>query len=188
MRTILLSRSLIWFALANFQELHLTRPQDYFYLNQSKCYTLDLEVADECHEFFRLTQSMELVGFSKHKQYLCFCVLSAVLHLGNVQFSKKSTYHSDETVMVANPEVVTIISKLLNVKEETLTAALTCKKTKAAKGEMLVINYKLPDAIATRDAMAKCLYGALFDWIVMQVNHALLSKKDTRDHKGKKGR
>lgn len=33
--------------------------------------------------------------------------------------------------------------------------------------------------------MAKCLYGALFDWIVMQVNHALLAKKDTtRDHQG----
>jgi myosin heavy subunit len=27
--------------------------------------------------------------------------------------------------------------------------------------------------------MAKCLYGALFDWIVLQVNHALLSKKDS---------
>lgn len=45
--------------------------------------------------------------------------------------------------------------------------------------------FRLPEAIATRDAVAKCLYGALFDWIVMQVNHALLSKKDTlRDHQG----
>lgn len=34
-------------------------------------------------------------------------------------------------------------------------------------------------AVATKDAMAKCLYGALFDWIVLQVNHALLSKRDT---------
>lgn len=34
-------------------------------------------------------------------------------------------------------------------------------------------------AVAARDAMAKCLYGALFDWIVLQVNHALLSKKDS---------
>lgn len=25
--------------------------------------------------------------------------------------------------------------------------------------------------------MAKCLYGSLFDWIVLQLNHALLSKK-----------
>lgn len=40
-------------------------------------------------------------------------------------------------------------------------------------------------AIAARDALAKCLYGALFDWIVLQVNHALLSKKDSfREHQG----
>ena len=38
-------------------------------------------------------------------------------------------------------------------------------------------------AIATRDAMAKCLYGALFDWIVLQVNHALISKRDYQEHK-----
>lgn len=40
-------------------------------------------------------------------------------------------------------------------------------------------------AIAARDAIAKCLYGALFDWIVLQVNHALLSKKDNmKAHQG----
>lgn len=125
-----------------------------------------------------------MVGFSLDKQHRLFSVLAAVLHLGNVDFAKKSSYHSDEAVIVKNTDVISIISKILDVKEETLTSALTCKKTKAAKGETLVINYKLPDAIATRDAMAKCLYGALFDWIVMQVNQALLSKKDQRDHKG----
>lgn len=77
-----------------------------------------------------------------------------------------------------------IISELLRVKQETLLAALTAKRARAS-GETLVINYRLPEAIAARDAMAKCLYGALFDWIVLQVNHALLSKKDTlRDHQG----
>ena len=39
-------------------------------------------------------------------------------------------------------------------------------------------------AVATRDAMAKCLYGGLFDWIVLQVNHALLSKQEIREHQG----
>ena len=32
--------------------------------------------------------------------------------------------------------------------------------------------------------MAKCLYGALFDWIVLQVNHSLLAKRENRDHQG----
>jgi len=69
---------------------------------------------------------------------------------------------------VKNPEVVALISELLRVKQETLLAALTAKRARAS-GETLVINYRLPEAIAARDAMAKCLYGALFDWIVLQV-------------------
>lgn len=163
--------------------LHLHRAQDYYYLNQSKCYSL--EGVDEAYELSRLKQSLEMVGFSTVKQRRLMSILSAVLHLGNVEFARKSTYHNDETVTVKTPHVVSIISKLLSVKEEDLLSALTCKKTKAAKGETIVINYKMADAIATRDAMAKCLYGALFDWIVMQVNSSLLGKQDaSREHRG----
>lgn len=75
-----------------------------------------------------------------------------------------------------NPEVVALISELLRVKQETLLAALTAKRARAS-GETLVINYRLPEAIAARDAMAKCLYGALFDWIVLQVVEARFSRR-----------
>lgn len=165
------------------QQLHLKSTDQYNYLNRSGCYSLDN--VDEKYEFSRLKQSMEMVGFTPEKQRRLFAVLSAVLLLGNVEFTpKKSAYHHDESVCVKNSDVVLLISELLRVKQETLLAALTSKKAKAS-GETLIINYRLPEAIAARDAMAKCLYGALFDWIVMQVNHALLSKKDTlRDHQG----
>ncbi|XP_012281982.1 unconventional myosin-IXb isoform X2 [Orussus abietinus] len=165
------------------QVLHLESCDRYNYLNKSGCY--GLENIDERHEFSRLKQSMEMVGFTPEKQRRLFAVLSAVLLLGNVEFQPRKFYHHhDEAVGVKNPEVVAIISELLRVKQETLLAALTAKRARAS-GETLVINYRLPEAIAARDAMAKCLYGALFDWIVLQVNHALLSKKDTlRDHQG----
>ncbi|CAL1678035.1 unnamed protein product [Lasius platythorax] len=165
------------------QLLHLESCDRYNYLNKSGCY--GLENIDERHEFSRLKQSMEMVGFTAEKQRRLFAVLSAVLLLGNVEFQpRKSYHHHDEAVGVKNPEVVALISELLRVKQETLLAALTAKRARAS-GETLVINYRLPEAIAARDAMAKCLYGALFDWIVLQVNHALLSKKDTlRDHQG----
>ncbi|XP_015191584.1 PREDICTED: unconventional myosin-IXa-like isoform X3 [Polistes dominula] len=170
---------------ANEQEkqlLHLESCERYNYLNKSGCY--GLENIDERHEFSRLKQSMEMVGFTPEKQKRLFAVLSAVLLLGNVEFQPRKSYHHDEAVGVKNPEVVALISELLRVKQETLLAALTAKRARAS-GETLVINYRLPEAIAARDAMAKCLYGALFDWIVLQVNHALLSKKDTlRDHQG----
>ncbi|KAK9738513.1 Myosin head (motor domain) [Popillia japonica] len=162
------------------QLLHLKSPDWYNYLNKSGCYSL--ENIDESYEFSRLKQSMEMVGFTAEKQRRLFSVLSAVLLL---EFQpRKSAYHHDEAVAVKNPEIVALISELLKVKQETLLQALTAKKAKAS-GEILIINYRLPEAIASRDAMAKCLYGALFDWIVLQVNHALLSKKDTlREHQG----
>ncbi|XP_065224768.1 unconventional myosin-IXAa-like isoform X2 [Planococcus citri] len=163
--------------------LHLQSVEKYNYLNRTGCYVLDN--VDEKYEFSRLKQSMEMVGFTQEKQRRLFAVLSAVLLLGNVEFQpRKLAYHHDEAVSVKNPEVVQLISELLRVKQETLMAALTAKRARAS-GETLVINYKFPEAIAARDAIAKCLYGALFDWIVLQVNHALLSKKDTfKVHQG----
>ncbi|XP_055844229.1 unconventional myosin-IXa-like isoform X3 [Episyrphus balteatus] len=158
------------------ESLYLLPADKYNYLNSKN---LTLENCNEKYEFSRLKQSMEMVGFSSEKQRRLFNVLSAVLLLGNVEFfPKKSTYHHDESVQVRNLDVVAIISELLKVKQDTLLAALTSKRVKAS-GETLIMQYKLPEAIAARDALAKCLYGALFDWIVLQVNHALLNKDQT---------
>lgn len=149
------------------EQLHLLPADKYKYLNSKN---LTLENCDEKYEFSRLKQSMEMVGFSPEKQRRLFNVLSAVLLIGNVEFfPKKSTYHHDESVQVRNLEVVSIISELLKVKQDTLLAAMTSKRVKAS-GETLIMQYKLPEAIAARDALAKCLYGALFDWIVLQVS------------------
>ena len=48
--------------------------------------------------------------------------------------------------------------------------------------DTLLSLFLILQAIATRDAMAKCLYGALFDWIVLKVNQALLAKRHNSDH------
>ncbi|ELU02859.1 hypothetical protein CAPTEDRAFT_226894 [Capitella teleta] len=118
---------------------------------------------------------MEMVGFSSDTQRRIFSVLSAVLHLGNIVFKKKLSQAHHEAVTISNREQVTVVSNLLKVREDTLIEALTKKKTMAG-GETVVMSYKMQNAIATRDAMAKCLYAALFDWIVLQINHALLAK------------
>eukprot|EP00106_Octopus_bimaculoides_P001388 XP_014768830.1 PREDICTED: unconventional myosin-IXa-like isoform X8 [Octopus bimaculoides] len=159
--------------------LHLHDATEYHYLSQSNCYTVD--GVDEEHEFARLKQSMEMVGFSTERQHRIFSVLSAVLHLGNVEFKKKGDLHHDESVVIRNEAVITVISNLLKVKETTLIDALTQKRT-VAGGETVFMNYKMEDAIATRDALAKCLYGVLFDWIVLKVNHALLAKRHNSEH------
>ena len=59
-------------------------------------------------------------------------------------------------------------SRLLQVDESTLKQALVTRKSWAG-GSEFVVAYKCEQATYTRDAMAKALYGALFDWIVEQV-------------------
>lgn len=149
------------------REHHFLLPSScYNYLNNK---TSNLDNIDEQYEFSRLKQSMEMVGFSDIKQQRVFNVLSAVMHIGNVEFcANKKMTHYDENVVVQNTKVLSIISSLLKVKQETLLNSLTCKRVKAS-GETLIVSYKLQEAAATRDAIAKCLYSALFNWIVLQV-------------------
>ncbi|XP_034535502.1 unconventional myosin-IXAa [Notolabrus celidotus] len=169
---------------------HLMKPEEYHYLSQiSKsshqlhwdsycdsepdCFTVEGE--DLKHDFERLQLAMEMVGFLPSTRKQIFSLLSAILHLGNIRYKRKT--YRDDSIDICNPEVLPVVSELLEVKEETLFEALTTRKT-VTVGEKLIVPYKLSEAGTVRDSMAKSLYSALFDWIVFRINHALLNIKD----------
>ena len=64
------------------------------------------------------------------------------------------------------------MSHLLGVDREELEQVLTLNSV-VTRGESIVRNNSHEDAVTTRDAMAKALYGRLFDWIVNQMNKQL---------------
>ncbi|XP_078804583.1 unconventional myosin-IXAa isoform X6 [Oryzias latipes] len=170
---------------------HLLKPEEYHYLNQmtKKLHKLHwdsyydgepqdsftVEGEDLKHDFERLQLAMEMVGFLPATRKQIFSLLSAILHLGNIRYKKKA--YRDDSVDICNPEVLPIVSELLEVKEEMLLEALTTRKT-VTVGERLIVPYKLAEAGSVRDSMAKSLYSAMFDWIVFRTNHALLNNKD----------
>uniref|UniRef100_A0A4W3HQY2 Myosin IXB n=1 Tax=Callorhinchus milii TaxID=7868 RepID=A0A4W3HQY2_CALMI len=159
------------------REFHLQQPENYYYLNQLNFCIDDGE--DLKHDFERLKQAMEMVGFLHATKKQIFLVLSAILYLGNVTYKKKATGR-DEGLEIGPPEVLETLSQLLKVKQEMLVEALTKRKT-VTVGEKLILSYSLNEAITARDSMAKSLYSALFDWIVLRINHALLNKKDLEE-------
>ncbi|XP_018531366.1 unconventional myosin-IXAa isoform X2 [Lates calcarifer] len=175
------------------KSFHLLKPEEYHYLNQMTkkshklhwdnyyeseldCFTVEGE--DLKHDFERLQLAMEMVGFLPSTRKQIFSLLSAILHLGNIRYKKKT--YRDDSIDICNPEVLPIVSELLEVKEEMLLEALTTRKT-VTVGERLIVPYKLAEAGTVRDSMAKSLYSALFDWIVFRTNHALLNNKDLED-------
>uniref|UniRef100_A0A8C0JA92 Myosin IXA n=1 Tax=Chelonoidis abingdonii TaxID=106734 RepID=A0A8C0JA92_CHEAB len=173
---------------------HLKQPEEYHYLNQMTkkrirqswddyyydsepdCFSVEGE--DLKHDFERLQLAMEMVGFLPKTRGQIFSLLSAILHLGNICYKKKT--YRDDSIDICNPEVLPIVSELLEVKEEMLFEALVTRKT-VTVGEKLILPYKLAEAVTVRNSMAKSLYSALFDWIVFRINHALLNTKDVEE-------
>ncbi|KYO25297.1 unconventional myosin-IXb isoform D [Alligator mississippiensis] len=154
---------------------HLKQPEEYHYLNQD-CFSVEGE--DLKHDFERLQLAMEMVGFLPKTRRQIFSLLSAILHLGNICYKKKT--YRDDSIDICNPEVLPVVSELLEVKEEMLFEALVTRKT-VTVGEKLILPYKLAEAVTVRNSMAKSLYSALFDWIVFRINHALLNAKDVEE-------
>ncbi|XP_072517059.1 unconventional myosin-IXAa isoform X2 [Salminus brasiliensis] len=172
---------------------HLRKPEEYHYLSQMTkkpqrlhwenyyesepdCFTVEGE--DLKHDFERLQLAMEMVGFLPATRKQIFSLLSAILHLGNIRYKKKT--YRDDSIDICNLDVLPIVSELLEVKEEMLFEALTTRKT-VTVGERLIVPYKLAEAGTVRDSMAKSLYSALFDWIVFRINHALLNNRDLEE-------
>ncbi|XP_023278538.1 unconventional myosin-IXb-like, partial [Seriola lalandi dorsalis] len=106
-----------------------------------------------------------------------FSILSAILHLGNVTFTVSE---DTQDLEVGPAEVLCTLSGLLKVKKELLVEALIKRRVVVAKAST-VSKYTLQQASKVRDSMAKSLYSALFDWIILHINHAMLNRRDMEE-------
>uniref|UniRef100_UPI0037E73108 unconventional myosin-IXb isoform X2 n=1 Tax=Semicossyphus pulcher TaxID=241346 RepID=UPI0037E73108 len=157
------------------EEFHLLEPQDYLYLKQEDFNFDDEEKLGQ--EYKRLHQAMEMVGFLATTKKYIFSILSAILHLGNVTY----TLSEDTEVLEVGPdEVLSTLCDLLKVKKEQLVKALTKRRVVSANATV-VSQYTLQEAYTVRDSMAKSLYSALFDWIILHINHAVLNRRDMEE-------
>eukprot|EP00268_Persea_americana_P033900 TRINITY_DN33547_c0_g1_i3.p1 TRINITY_DN33547_c0_g1~~TRINITY_DN33547_c0_g1_i3.p1 ORF type:complete len:1225 (-),score=304.05 TRINITY_DN33547_c0_g1_i3:415-4089(-) len=156
------------------ERLNLKEANEYEYLKQSDCLTI-VDV-DDARRFHILMEALDTVQICKEDQENAFAMLAAVLWLGNISFS---VIDNENHVEVVADEGVISAAKLMGCDVQDLMLALSTRSIRAGN-DNIVQKLTLPQAIDTRDALAKYIYASLFDWLVEQINKSLeVGKRQT---------
>lgn len=122
-------------------------------------------------------KAMRALGWSEEVIDNVLSLIAGLLHLGETAFVKKETASGQDAAGIADEESLKRTCSLLGVDYEKMALTLTVRIL-VARGQEIQTELS-PDAAAdARDALAKTIYGALFLWVVDQVNKSICWEND----------
>ncbi|VVB06123.1 unnamed protein product [Arabis nemorensis] len=149
------------------ERFKLGDPKSFRYLNQSSCYELD--GVNDAEEYLATRRAMNVVGISEKEQDAIFRVVAAILHLGNIEFSKGEDADSSSLKDEQSVFHLQMTSELLMCDPNSLEDAL-CKRMMVTPEEVIKRSLDPLGAAVSRDGLAKTIYSRLFDWLVNKIN------------------
>ncbi|XP_013176841.1 PREDICTED: myosin-IIIb-like isoform X2 [Papilio xuthus] len=127
------------------------------------------------HRWRQLNQAFKVVGFHEDEVIVLYKMLSAILHLGDIEFGEMAGEdNTDNRATIIDTAPLHRASCLLGVETADLRECLT-SSSMVTRGETIARHSSPAEAAVARDATARGLYARTFDRIVERIN-ALLSQ------------
>ncbi|CAH9093710.1 unnamed protein product [Cuscuta europaea] len=152
------------------EKYKLGDPKSFHYLNQSSCY--ELVGVSDAHDYLATRRAMDVVGISDTHQEAIFRVVAAILHLGNIAFSKGKEIDSSVLKDDKSKFHLKTTAELLMCDSDALEDALL-KRVMVTPEEVIKRSLDPENAAVSRDGLAKTIYCRLFDWLVDKINSSI---------------
>eukprot|EP00928_Gymnodinium_smaydae_P099354 TRINITY_DN9454_c0_g1_i1.p1 TRINITY_DN9454_c0_g1~~TRINITY_DN9454_c0_g1_i1.p1 ORF type:complete len:946 (-),score=264.08 TRINITY_DN9454_c0_g1_i1:112-2949(-) len=161
-------------------ELKLMEPSKYRYLSSGRP---TVPGVDDAQAFEDLCEAMTAVGLNEALRGEIFRLLGGVLILGNCEFTSDA---APDPARLVGKEELESAAKLFGVDADRLSDCLLFKEVTFGR-ETTKSPLRVEQAAAARDALARLIYGRLFEWIINFMNKRLQSKpSDDEDEQARR--
>lgn len=150
---------------------------NFAYLTRSSCKTL--KDVDDVEMFERRIHAMQTIGIPDDHMIQILRMVASVLHLGNIKFDAPPNNSEGSMAMSECEKSMEMSSKLLGVDRKSLESAL-CNQTRVTRTEKIRSPVNVRQAADNRDALAKAVYGIVFNYIVQSTNMSIGYVEDVK--------
>ncbi|CAJ0577950.1 unnamed protein product, partial [Mesorhabditis spiculigera] len=158
------------------KKLLLDKPiKEYWFVAQAE---LTVDGIDDTEEFQATEESFDILNFSQEEKDNCYMLMSAHMHMGNMQFKQRPR---EEQAEADGTDEAERAAAMYGVDLEKFLDALMKPKVKVGT-EWVQKGQNVEQVNWAKGAMAKAVYNRVFNWIVKKCNETLDQQGVSRDY------